>query len=202
MINPVNKLPNLQKIDLKLLGKVQKNNKESMEARIVTIQGRGRDIQCNYITKTSISDADFQERITGRIDKRNYEGRKVETVEKESSLKEWEKVEITFAAEEIPAKNLKRIDPLVITVTAERGENIVMKTKSKKWTVDRTLIDTRSGVDVLFYRTFKAMGYEDAEMTHPTYNVHGFNKAITKPKGEIVMRILLGEVVTKITLCD
>ncbi|XP_026416917.1 uncharacterized protein LOC113312380 [Papaver somniferum] len=45
------------------------------------------------------------------------------------------------------------------------------------------------------------MGYEDAEMTHPTYNVHGFNKAITKPKGEIVMRILLGEVVTKITLC-
>ncbi|XP_026451951.1 uncharacterized protein LOC113352335 [Papaver somniferum] len=45
------------------------------------------------------------------------------------------------------------------------------------------------------------MGYEDAEMTRPTYNVHGFNRAITRPKGEIVMRILLGEVETKITLC-
>ncbi|XP_026416222.1 uncharacterized protein LOC113311623 [Papaver somniferum] len=76
-----------------------------------------------------------------------------------------------------------------------------MKKKSETWAVDRTLIDTGSGVDVLFYRTFKTMGYEDVEMTHPTYNVHGFNKEITKPKGEIVMRILLGEVVTKITLC-
>ncbi|XP_026443035.1 uncharacterized protein LOC113342856 [Papaver somniferum] len=76
-----------------------------------------------------------------------------------------------------------------------------MKKKSETWAVDRTLIDTGSGVDVLFYRTFKTMGYEDAEMTRPTYNFNGFNKAITKPKGEIAMRILLGEVVTKITLC-
>ncbi|XP_026457760.1 uncharacterized protein LOC113358409 [Papaver somniferum] len=45
------------------------------------------------------------------------------------------------------------------------------------------------------------MGYKDAEMTPTPYNVHGFNKAVTKPKGEIVTRILLGEVETKITLC-
>ncbi|XP_026435132.1 uncharacterized protein LOC113332845 [Papaver somniferum] len=45
------------------------------------------------------------------------------------------------------------------------------------------------------------MGYKYAEMTPATYNVHGFNRAVTKPKGEIVTRILLGEVETKITLC-
>ncbi|XP_026433329.1 uncharacterized protein LOC113330714 [Papaver somniferum] len=45
------------------------------------------------------------------------------------------------------------------------------------------------------------MGYKDEEMTHPTYNIHRFNKAITKPKGEIVLRILLGEIDTEVTLC-
>ncbi|XP_026458692.1 uncharacterized protein LOC113359239 [Papaver somniferum] len=45
------------------------------------------------------------------------------------------------------------------------------------------------------------MGYKDEEMTHPTYNLHGFNKAVTKPKGEIVLRILLGEIDTEVTLC-
>ncbi|XP_026441501.1 uncharacterized protein LOC113340591 [Papaver somniferum] len=63
------------------------------------------------------------------------------------------------------------------------------------------MIDTGSAVDILFYRTFKAMGYKDEEMTPASYNIHGFNKAITKQKGEIVMRILLGEIETKITLC-
>ncbi|XP_026377592.1 uncharacterized protein LOC113271883 [Papaver somniferum] len=45
------------------------------------------------------------------------------------------------------------------------------------------------------------MGYRDADMTCPSYNIHGFNKTVTKPKGEITMRILLGEVEVKTTLC-
>ncbi|XP_026451697.1 uncharacterized protein LOC113352028 [Papaver somniferum] len=45
------------------------------------------------------------------------------------------------------------------------------------------------------------MGYRDVDMTCPAYNIHGFNKAVTKPKGEITMRILLGEVEVKTTLC-
>lgn len=44
------------------------------------------------------------------------------------------------------------------------------------------------------------MGYSDAELTQPTYNIHDFNMAVTKPKGEIIMRILLGEIETQVTL--
>ncbi|XP_026385149.1 uncharacterized protein LOC113280779 [Papaver somniferum] len=45
------------------------------------------------------------------------------------------------------------------------------------------------------------MGYKDEEMMHPTYNIYGLNKAVTKPKGEILLRILLGEIDTEVTLC-
>lgn len=37
-------------------------------------------------------------------------------------------------------------------------------------------------------------------MTIPAYNIHGFNKAVTNPKGEIILRILLGEIETDVKL--
>ncbi|XP_026420369.1 uncharacterized protein LOC113316397 [Papaver somniferum] len=123
------------------------------------------------------------------------------TVEKLSLLKEWEKKKITFAADEIPEENLRRTDPLVITVTVERKERNEKAKTSEELAINRTLVDTGSSVDILFYKAFKVMGYKDADMTLSTYNIHGFNKTTTKPKGEITMRILLGEIETQITLC-
>ncbi|XP_026428951.1 uncharacterized protein LOC113324883 [Papaver somniferum] len=84
---------------------------------------------------------------------------------------------------------------------AERKEHGRVNKKSEEWAINRTLVDTCRAVDILFYRTFKAMRYKDGELTNSIYNVHGFNKEITKPKGEIVLRILLGEIDTEVTLC-
>ncbi|XP_026378947.1 uncharacterized protein LOC113273447 [Papaver somniferum] len=168
--------------------------------KIMTIQGRGRGVQCNFITKAPLYDADFQAGITGRIHKRDYRGKKVTKVEKGSPVKEWEKTKITFAADEIPEENLTRTDPLVITIAAERRKVGDKTENSEEWAINRTLVDIGSAVDILFYRAFKEMGYRDVDMTCPAYNIHGFNKTVTKPKGEITI-ILLGEVEVKTTLC-
>lgn len=55
--------------------------------KIVKIRGRDRNIQCNSISKVPVSEADFQSKLTGRLHKRDYNGKKVETVDKESPLK-------------------------------------------------------------------------------------------------------------------
>ncbi|XP_026437826.1 uncharacterized protein LOC113336048 [Papaver somniferum] len=58
-----------------------------------------------------------------------------------------------------------------------------------------------SSVDVLFYYTFKALGYEDSDMEPSAYTLYGFNGVATKPKGEIRVRIFVGELETTVTVC-
>ncbi|XP_026451881.1 uncharacterized protein LOC113352252 [Papaver somniferum] len=45
------------------------------------------------------------------------------------------------------------------------------------------------------------MEYNDTDLLPTTYNIHGFNKAITKPKGEVIINMPLGEIEVKVTLC-
>lgn len=67
-------------------------------------------------------------------------------------MKEWQKKRITFTAEDIPEENLKRTDPLVVTLTARRklGERKESATSSEEWAIDITLVDTGSSVEILF----------------------------------------------------
>lgn len=105
-------------------------------------------MECNTITKTMINE--FHENIRGRIHKRDFEGKKIMTVEKNSSLKEWEKQKITFTATEIPDADLNHTSPLVITIIMARKEKNKSTEDIEEWIVNRTFVDTGSSVDIMF----------------------------------------------------
>ncbi|XP_026420740.1 uncharacterized protein LOC113316805 [Papaver somniferum] len=56
-------------------------------------------------------------------------------------------------------------------------------------------------VDVLFYHTFRALGYEDSDLLPSAYTLYGFNGVATSRKGEICLEILAGDLEKKFTLC-
>ena len=172
---------------------------DPVKRKMIRVNEDDKRLECNMITKTMVNE--FHENIKGRIHKRNFEGRKVMAVEKTSPLKDWEKQKITFMAAEIPKENLNHTSPLVITVPITRKKKETTTKSTGEWILNRTLIDTGSSVDIIFYHAFWGMGFKDEEMSSSTYFVHGFGKSTTKPKGEIVVRIPLGEIETHVTLC-
>lgn len=136
----------------------------------------------------------FHAGLTGKIHKRDYEGRKISNIEKMSPLNEWQKQKIMFEADDIPQGSWGRTDPLAVTIPARKMEKDKDAKASEEWAIEGTLIDTGSSADILFYRTFKNMGYDDADLKPSAYNIHGFNKEITNPKGEVTIKMPLGEI--------
>ncbi|XP_026428185.1 uncharacterized protein LOC113324059 [Papaver somniferum] len=82
-----------------------------------------------------------------------------------------------------------------------RQEKKDRKGKGKIRDMDRVLVDMGSSVDILFYRAFKALRYEDSDMIPSAYNLYGFNGMATKPKGEICIKIIVGDLETEVTVC-
>ncbi|XP_026459069.1 uncharacterized protein LOC113359693 [Papaver somniferum] len=111
-----------------------------------------------------------------------------------------EKTEDHFEVDDIPQRSWGRTDPLVVTIPARRMKKDKDAKASEEWAIEGTLIDIGSSADILFYRTFKDMGYNDVDLKPSAY-IHGFNKAITKPKGEVIINMPLGEIEMQVTLC-
>ncbi|XP_026435202.1 uncharacterized protein LOC113332918 [Papaver somniferum] len=65
--------------------------------------------------------------------------------------------------------------------------------------VDKILVDSGSSVDVLFYHTFKEIGYDDINLAPVEYDIFGFNGTATIPKGEITLTITIDTLETIVT---
>ncbi|XP_074339894.1 uncharacterized protein LOC141677745 [Apium graveolens] len=72
-------------------------------------------------------------------------------------------------------------DPLVITPVI--GNCPVM----------RVVEDNRASVDILFYDTFKRMGYNDSQLTQSDAPIYGFNHVECKVEGVIQLFVTIGE---------
>ncbi|XP_026416117.1 uncharacterized protein LOC113311499 [Papaver somniferum] len=103
---------------------------------------------------------------------------------------------ITFDAEDIEEDMEDHNDPLVLTLPVA-GCNI-----------KKILIDWGSSVNVLFYDTFKRIELNDEKMMSSYYTIYGpiygFNGAVTKPLGDIVLQVDVGpmKVDTRFSVVD
>ncbi|XP_026420392.1 uncharacterized protein LOC113316425 [Papaver somniferum] len=69
------------------------------------------------------------------------------------------------------------------------------------WAMPKILIEGGSSVEILFYETFKKMGFRDDCLIPSTYNIFGFNGSTTRPKGEVILEIRVGTIHTLTTFC-
>ncbi|XP_026420662.1 uncharacterized protein LOC113316730 [Papaver somniferum] len=88
---------------------------------------------------------------------------------------------------------------MVISLPEHEGEEA--KTKALPWEMPKILIDGASSVKILFYETFKQMGLKDECLIPSNYNIFGFNGSSTRPRGEIILEIWVGIILTLTTFC-
>ncbi|XP_026421422.1 uncharacterized protein LOC113317485 [Papaver somniferum] len=87
---------------------------------------------------------------------------------------------LTSSADDVEEDMEDHSDPLVLTLPISG------------WTVKKILIDGGSSVNVLFYDTFKRMKLNDEQLISSYYTIYGFNRASTKPLGDIVLEVKAG----------
>ncbi|XP_026423300.1 uncharacterized protein LOC113319222 [Papaver somniferum] len=158
---------------------------------------------CNFIAHSKGDIQNFHDNVLSKVYKRDYEGNEIFPVMKRESLKEWKEREISFSAQDPPGEGISHTDSLVITLTISENsrEKEGRSDKGNIWAMERVLVDMGSLVDVIFYRAFKALGYEDSDMMPSAYNLYVFNGVATKPKGEICVKIFAGELEMEVTVC-
>ncbi|XP_026452350.1 uncharacterized protein LOC113352791 [Papaver somniferum] len=170
--------------------------------RIEIDQGK-QQLNCNSIIHAPRSLQDFHDNVLKRVHKRDFEGNEIFSVMTKEPLEEWQKREITFSAKDAPDGEISHTNPLVVTLGF--GKYSIWEEEQagerRTWEIDRILVDTESSVDILFYHTFRTMGYKDSDLVPSTYNTYGFNGVASKPKGELTVKILAGELETKVTVC-
>ncbi|XP_026431524.1 uncharacterized protein LOC113328718 [Papaver somniferum] len=84
---------------------------------------------------------------------------------------------ITFDVEDVEDDMEDHNDPLVLTLLIA-GCNI-----------RKFLTDGGSSFNILFYDTFKRMELNDEHLMSSYYTIYGFNRAPTKPMGDIVLQV-------------
>ncbi|XP_026450803.1 uncharacterized protein LOC113350916 [Papaver somniferum] len=104
---------------------------------------------------------------------------KIDGVEVDDHEK-WMNAPITFDAEDIEDGMEDHNNPLVLTLPIA-GCNI-----------RKVLIDGGSSVNVLFYDTLIRMELNDEKFMSSYYTIYGFNGALTKPLGDIVLQVNAG----------
>ncbi|XP_026416484.1 uncharacterized protein LOC113311912 [Papaver somniferum] len=90
---------------------------------------------------------------------------------------EWMNVSLTFSTDDVEEDMEDRNNPLVLTLPVSG------------WNIKKILIDGGSLVNVLFYDTFKRMKLNDEQLMSSYYTIYGFNRASTKPLGDIVLEV-------------
>ncbi|XP_026458844.1 uncharacterized protein LOC113359422 [Papaver somniferum] len=141
--------------------------------------------------------------ITGRIHKLNFKGDEVFSVAKEPPIEEWLRIPISFSASEAPDGGRSHNDPLVFTmaITLPENEGEEERPKAFPWAMPKILIDGGSSAEILFYDTFKQMGFRDDCLIPSTYNIFGSNDSLTRPRGEVTLEIRVGKILTLTTFC-
>ncbi|XP_026400622.1 uncharacterized protein LOC113296532 [Papaver somniferum] len=110
---------------------------------------------------------------------------------------------IIFSASEAPDGGRNHNDSLVVTIAIALPENEAEEEKPKvlPWSMPKILIDEGSYVEILFYDTFKQMGLRDECLLPSTYNIFVFNDSSTRPRGEVILEICVGKILTLTTFC-
>ncbi|XP_026442980.1 uncharacterized protein LOC113342757 [Papaver somniferum] len=167
------------------------------------IPREARYLGCNTISHSAITTPVREGNITGRIHKRNFKGDEVFSVTIEPPIEDWVRVPISFSASEAPEGGQNHNDPLVVTmsIALPEHEGEEAKTKTLPWAIPKILIDGGSSVEILFFETFKQMGFKDECLIPSTYNIFGFNGSSTLPRGEITLEIQVGRILTLTTFC-
>ncbi|XP_026416462.1 uncharacterized protein LOC113311886 [Papaver somniferum] len=167
------------------------------------VNRESKRLSCNFIEHSKGSFQDFEDNVLSRVYKVDCEGTEIINSPKEEPLEVWQRREISFSVKDVPEGEIQHMNSLVISLAMAKiaSQEGGQQNKVMTWAVDKVLIDMSSSVDVLFYHTFRALGYEDSDLLPSTYTLYGFNRVATSPKGEICLKISAGELKTKVTLC-
>ncbi|XP_026436641.1 uncharacterized protein LOC113334649 [Papaver somniferum] len=96
---------------------------------------------------------------------------------------------LTFSTRNVNQEVEMHNDPLVITLPIHG------------WNVTKVLIDRGSSLNVLFYGSYLRMGLTAEQMDSSTCTIYGFNGAVSIPRGEIVLQVQAGPLVTNTRFC-
>ncbi|XP_026377534.1 uncharacterized protein LOC113271825 [Papaver somniferum] len=184
-------------IDRKETSMIACHNRQAKESR------ERRRLGYNFIAHSRVSFQDFEDNVLSRVYKVDHEGNEIMNSPKEEPLEDWKNREIYFSPKDVPEGEAQHMNSLVISLAMARiaSQEGGQQNKEVTWAVDKILIDKGSSVDVLFYHTFRALGYEDSDLLPSAYTLYGFNGVATRPKGEVCLKILAGELEAKVTLC-
>ncbi|XP_026445178.1 uncharacterized protein LOC113345667 [Papaver somniferum] len=93
---------------------------------------------------------------------------------------DWMATPLVFSTKDIDQEIEIHNDPLILTIPISG------------WTVTKVLIDGGSSMNVLYYDTFKRMGFKDEDLVSSPYTIYGFNGASSKPKRDITLEVHAG----------
>ncbi|XP_026420710.1 uncharacterized protein LOC113316777 [Papaver somniferum] len=169
----------------------------------VGIPREAQYLGCNTISHSEITSPVREGNITGRMNKREFKGDEVFSIAREPAMEEWMRLPISFSASKTLEGGLNHNDPLVVSmsITLPKCEGEEVKNKALPWAMPKILIDGGISVEILFYETFKQMGLKDECLIPSTYNIFGFNRSSTRPRGEITLEIRVGIILTLTTFC-
>jgi len=88
---------------------------------------------------------------------------------------------ITFTDDDFKGVDYRHDDPMVISVDIDR------------FTIRKTLVDQGSSVDILYWKTFKAMRIPEVEMMPYDDHMVGFSSERVGTKGYIELYTTFGE---------
>ncbi|XP_026436172.1 uncharacterized protein LOC113334038 [Papaver somniferum] len=82
-----------------------------------------------------------------------------------------------------------RLDEDVDEDMEDPNDPLVLTLPVSGWNIKKIMIDDGSSVNVLFYDTFKRMKLNDEQLLTSYYTIFGFNGAVPKPLGDIILEV-------------